>query len=253
MRDQAIADQAVIKGVEAGLAVGITGLTKRFSALAALEDVALQLAPGTLFGLVGANGAGKTTLIKCLLDLCAYDSGHIEIFGETSTLTAARRRLAFLPERFNPPYYLTGADFLRFMMRMYGRRYEAAHARAMLDALDLAHDALVKPVRAFSKGMTQKLGLAACLMSGRELLVLDEPTSGLDPKARALLKSQLKRQHEAGSTLFLTSHSLADVEELCDEMAVLHHGRVRFAGTPGALKERYGATSLEQAYLACIA
>lgn len=253
MKDHAITDQAVVQHAEARLAVAITGLTKRFSTLLALKDVTLDLAPGALFGLVGANGAGKTTLIKCLLDLCEYDSGRIEIFGEASTLTTARRRLAFLPERFNPPYYLTGADFLRFMMRMYGCRYESARAGAMLDALDLAHDALVKPVRAFSKGMTQKLGLAACLMSGRELLVLDEPTSGLDPKARALLKSQLKRQHQAGSTLLLTSHSLSDVEEICDQMAVLHQGRVRFAGTPGALKERYATASLEQAYLACIA
>ena len=247
MTDQAITDKAVSQRVQARLAIGIAGLTKRFGALAALEDVALALAPGALFGLVGANGAGKTTLIKCLLDLCDYDAGRIEIFG------VASQRLAFLPERFSPPYYLTGADFLRFMMRMYGRRYEVAAARAMLDALDLAGEALVKPVRAFSKGMTQKLGLAACLLSERELLVLDEPTSGLDPKARALLKAQLRRQHEAGATLFLTSHSLPDVEELCDQMAVLHEGRVRFAGTPAALKQRYATDSLEQAYLACIA
>ncbi|MGH8631984.1 MAG: ABC transporter ATP-binding protein [Burkholderiales bacterium] len=253
MTEQAITYQAVTKRNEDRLAIGITGLNKRFAATAALQDVAVQLAPGALFGLVGANGAGKTTLIKCLLDLCAYDSGRIEIFGVPSALTAARRRLAFLPERFIPPYYLTGEDFLRFMLRMYGRHYESEDAHAMLDALDLAREALVKPVRAFSKGMTQKLGLAACLMSGRELLVLDEPTSGLDPQARALLKAQLKRLHEAGSTLFLTSHSLADVEELCDEMAVLHQGRVRFVGTPCGLKERHAAASLEQAYLACIA
>jgi len=253
MTEQAITVQAITKPPLDRLAVGITGLTKHFAATAALQDIALELAPGALFGLVGANGAGKTTLIKCLLDLCAYESGRIEIFGVASTLTVARKRLAFLPERFVPPYYLTGADFLRFMLRLYGRRYDTAEAFAMLDALDLAREALVKPVRAFSKGMTQKLGLAACLMSGRELLVLDEPTSGLDPKARALLKAQLKRLHETGRTLFLTSHSLSDVEELCDEMAVLHQGGLRFVGTPAELKQRHAATGLEQAYLACIA
>jgi ABC-2 type transport system ATP-binding protein len=203
--------------------------------------------------LVGANGAGKTTLIKCLLDFCDFDSGRIEIFGVPSTDTSARSRLAFLPERFVPPYYLTGEDFLRFMLRMYGRRYQATDAHAMLDALDLTRETLRKPVRAFSKGMTQKLGLAACLLSGRQLLVLDEPTGGLDPKARALLKAQLKSLHADGTTLFLTSHSLADVEELCDEMAVLHQGRLRYVGTPHGLKQQHAAASLEQAYLECIA
>jgi len=158
-----------------------------------------------------------------------------------------------LPERFVPPYYLTGEDFLRFMTGMYGRRLQTSTAAEMFEALDLPREALRKPVRAFSKGMTQKLGLAASLLSGRELLVLDEPTSGLDPGARALLKAQLKRLHEDGTTLFLTSHSLADIEELCDRMAVLHQGRLRYAGTPGGLKERHAAPDLEQAYLACVA
>lgn len=100
--------------------------------------------------------------------------------------------------------------------------------------------------------MTQKLGLAACLLSGRELLVLDEPTSGLDPKARALLKRQLQNAQAAGRSIFFTSHALADVDELCDEMAVLHNGELRFSGTPVALRQRFAADSLEQAYLACI-
>ena len=109
------------------------------------------------------------------------------------------------------------------------------------------------PVRTFSKGMTHKLGLAACLLSGRELLVLDEPTSGLDHKARALLKNRLQAAHAAGRTVFFTSQSLAYFDELCDRMAVLHQGELRFAGTPGELRTRFGAASLEQAYLACIA
>jgi ABC-2 type transport system ATP-binding protein len=101
--------------------------------------------------------------------------------------------------------------------------------------------------------MTQKLGLAACLLSGKSLHVLDEPTSGLDPKARALLKRELRILGRAGHTVFFTSHALADVEEICDRMAVLHTGRLRFSGTPGELKARYAKCSLEDAFLDCIA
>jgi ABC-2 type transport system ATP-binding protein len=100
--------------------------------------------------------------------------------------------------------------------------------------------------------MTQKLGLAACLLSGKDLYVLDEPAGGLDPKARALLKSQLKALHGAGRTVFLTSHALGDVAELCDRMAVLHAGRLRFAGSPAELMSRYRSPDLERAFLACI-
>jgi ABC-2 type transport system ATP-binding protein len=123
----------------------------------------------------------------------------------------------------------------------------------MLAALDLEPAALKRTVRQYSKGMTQKLGLAACLLSRKRLYILDEPMSGLDPKARALLKEQLRQLQRSGSTLFLTSHALADVDELCDAMAILHDGRIRFAGTPAECRGRYDAATLEQAFLACIA
>ena len=233
--------------------ISVTQLTRRFGAKTALSSVTMSVPRGGVHGLVGANGAGKTTLIKCLLDFCDADTGEIRIFAVPSEASAARRTLAYLPERFIPPYYLTGEDFLRFMMRMYERAYDAPAARAMTAALDLPEAVLGRPVRAFSKGMTQKLGLAACMLSRRALLVLDEPTSGLDPKARALLKSQIRALRDDGTTILLTSHALSDVEELCDVMAVLHEGAVRFSGTPAQLTHRQHADSLEQAYLACIA
>jgi len=198
------------------------------------------------------NGAGKTTLIKCLLDFAEPDAGTIEIYGVSHRLTRARRRLAFLPERFNPPYYLTGRDFLRYMLQLQDVPYRADTVERTLQGLDLDVSALGKPVRAFSKGMTQKLGLAACLLSDKDLYVLDEPTSGLDPKARALLKSRLREAREQGRTIFLTSHALADVDELCDSMAVIHRGSLRFAGTPAELRARQRSDSLEHAFLACI-
>jgi len=233
-------------------AISFRGLTKSYADAAVLRELVLDIPAGRTFGLVGMNGAGKTTMLKCLLDFCEFDAGDIRIFDVPNRDTRARARLAFLPERFIPPYYLTGEDFLRYMMKLYEHRYAPKDVARLLDELDLAESALAKPVRAFSKGMTQKLGLAACLLSGRELLVLDEPTSGLDPKARALLKSRLQEARAAGRTVFLTSHALADVDELCDQMAVLHQGELRFSGTPAQLRSGYGADTLEQAYLACI-
>jgi ABC-2 type transport system ATP-binding protein len=233
-------------------ALRFAGVTKRYAGMPALEEFTLDIHHGETFGLVGENGAGKTTLIKTLLDFCECDAGSIEIFGRAHRITAARARLAFLPERFNPPYFLTGRDFLRYMCELHRVPYQEADAQDILLRLDLAQAALDKTVRAYSKGMTQKLGLAACLLARKDCYILDEPTSGLDPKARALLKEELRKLRAEGRTVFFTSHALADVSEICDRMAVLHNGRLRFAGTPAELAARYGAPNLEQAFLSCI-
>jgi ABC-2 type transport system ATP-binding protein len=233
-------------------AVQIRALVKRYGKVAALGGVDLELAAGEAFALVGANGAGKTTLIRCLLDLAACDAGSIEIFGSAATNPAARRRLAYLPERFAPPYYLRGAEFLRAMLELAGERYDAAVAARLLEELALERDALTRPVRDLSKGMTQKLGLAACFLVPRELYLLDEPMSGLDPAARVAVKGVLGRLHREGKTLFFTSHVLADVEELCSSIAVLDRGSVRWRGAPAALCEKYSEPRLEAAFMRCI-
>ena len=233
-------------------ALAFNGVSKAFGGTRALDALSLRVEAGELFGLVGGNGAGKTTLMKCMLDFTTPDSGAIEIFGVAHNVTAARSALAFLPERFNPPHYLTGRDFLRYMAALHRTQYDEALARDIFARLDLDPSALTRPARTYSKGMTQKLGLAACLASGKTLQVLDEPTSGLDPKARALLKRELRNLGASGRTVFFTSHALADVEEICDRMAVLHNGRLRYAGTPAALKAQFGVPHLEAAFLACI-
>lgn len=227
-------------------------VSKSFARTRVLRDIEFAVQPGQAFGLAGVNGAGKTTLIKCMLDFCAVDSGRIELFGLAHTLPQSRARLAFLPERFLPPYYLKGRDFLHFMLAMQGRTYVADEVAAMLVALDLEPDALARPVRAYSKGMTQKLGLAACFLSGRDLFVLDEPMSGLDPKARACVKTLLAGVLQRGATLFFTSHALSDVEEVCDQMVILHQGVPYFAGAPRSLCDHYGEDSMERAFLRCI-
>jgi len=235
------------------IALRFAQVEKRYAGAPVVSGFSLEVRRGEFFGLVGVNGAGKTTLIKCLLDFCDADGGAIEIFDVPHTATAARARLAYLPERFTPPFYLTGRDFLRYMLGLYRARFDETEAVRVFGALDLEPAALDRSARAYSKGMMQKLGLAACLLSGKDLYVLDEPTGGLDPKARALLKRVLHALRRSGRTVFFTSHTLADVADLCDRLAVMHAGRLRFAGTPGELTGRTGTPSLEQAFLACIA
>jgi len=227
-------------------------LVKRHGRATVLDGVDFALAPGELFGLIGVNGAGKTSLLHCVLDLSAPDAGTITVFGLPHTAPAARAPLAYLPERFLPPYFLNGREFLRYMMTLHGRAYDETAVAAMLGALELDPQALRRTVRDYSKGMTQKLGLAACLLAAKPLLVLDEPMSGLDPKASALLKRQLRAARDGGAAILMTSHALADVEQLCDRIGILHNGRLLFCGTPADCRARFGGADLEQAFLACI-
>jgi ABC-2 type transport system ATP-binding protein len=234
------------------IALRFAGVGKDYGRTHALRDVSFDVVQGEFFALVGVNGAGKTTLLKCLLDFCAPDRGSIDIFGTPHQSAGARARLAFLPERFTPPYYLTGEDFIRYVLAMQAVPYDRSDALGMLREFDLDAAALQLPARAYSKGMTQKLGLAACLLAGKDLYVLDEPAGGLDPKARALLQAQLGRLRQQARTLFFTSHALADVAETCDRVAVMHAGALLFVGTPAALCARTASSNFEQAFLHCI-
>jgi ABC-2 type transport system ATP-binding protein len=238
--------------MESAPALRADRLVKRFGARLALGGVSLEVPAGAGVGLVGANGAGKTTFIKCALDLCAVDSGSVEVFGVSSRHALARARLAYVPERFMPPHYLLGREFLQMIAALAEARYEPSRAAALAQELELDPDALDRPVRQLSKGMTQKLGLAGCFLLERDLYVLDEPMSGLDPAGRVAVKSVLARLHRSGKALFFTSHVLSDVEELCSALIVLEAGSVRFRGTPDALRSRYRESSLERAFLACI-
>jgi ABC-2 type transport system ATP-binding protein len=232
--------------------IRFTKVDKRFGQSQVLRGVEFEIARGEFFGLAGVNGAGKTTLIKCLLDFCALDGGEISLFGTPHRQPAARSRLAFLPERFNPPYYLTGREFLHYALSLHRQPWNEDRLTDMVGRLGLDDAALARPVRSYSKGMTQKLGLAACFLSERDLYILDEPLSGLDPSARIRVKNLLAQLKTEGRTLFFTSHALHDIEDICDHMAILHQGSPRFHGPPKMLAETYGETSIERAFLRCI-
>ena len=236
-----------------GIAIQIDGLCKKYPGQDVLREINLAIGAGECTGLIGVNGAGKTTLMKCMLDFCALDSGSIRIFGTDHRRAEARCRIAFLPERFSPPYYLTGRDFLKFTAALNRIEYDESRAAQMVVTLDLDPSALKKPVRQYSQGMGQKLGLASCFLNRRDLLLLDEPMSGLDPRARAALKQYLATLKQEGRTLFYSTHLLEDVQALCDRVIILHGGKVRYAGTVSNCCSVFQASTLEDAYLVCIA
>ena len=233
-------------------AVSIANLSKHYGSQQILSNINLEIAEGEFFGLVGINGAGKTTLIKCLLDFTEVDAGTISIFGRQHSENQSRKNLSFLPEKFVPPYYLSGKDFLVYMHELHGSHYDQNEVDELLRTLDLDPVYINKSVGQLSKGMSQKIGLAACLLSGKDMLLLDEPMSGLDPRARAYLKHYLLARKEEGKTLFFSTHMLNDVEALCDKVAILHGGEIRFVGSPAQCCSDYNTDDFEQAYLNCV-
>jgi len=225
---------------------------KRYSTKVVLDNVDLNVRQGEFFGLVGMNGSGKSTLIKTILDLTGIDSGNITIHNISHRKVSSRENVAYLPDRFYPPAHLRGSDFIQYMLRLHGSNSNQQKIEEVLDGLDLDKSVIQESVNKLSKGMTQKLGLASCLLSGKTLLILDEPMSGLDPRARVLFKKQLAQLKQQGVTVFFSSHVLADVEEMADTMAVLHNSKIYYSGTPENFKRQFNGKNVEQAYMNCI-
>lgn len=213
-----------------------------------LAGVDFRVAPGEAIALVGVNGAGKSTLIKVLLDLQAADAGRIEIHGHPHTDRRARADLAYLPERFQPPYFLRGIQYLDYTERLFRHPRSREEALAQAAQLGLMPAELERSAQTYSKGMAQMLGLAACLLSGRRLLVLDEPMSGLDPTARVRLQRALRDARGAGRTIFFTTHLMQDAQALADRVLVLHEGRIVADEPPAELAARRGG-DLESAFV----
>lgn len=229
----------------------LTALTKHYGKSTVLGGISLAVAPRQIFGLIGLNGVGKTTLIKIVLGLLQEDGGEALLFGESKRQASARRHLFYLPEKFMPSGMLKGHEYLALSCAFHGQKYQPQAGEAWAQKLDLKPEALRQRISRYSKGMGQKLGLISAFLSAAPLLILDEPMSGLDPKARAFLKRALKEYRDAGHSIFFSSHILADMEEICDTVAVLHEGSLLYTGTPAALKQRQHAEgkSLEDTFL----
>lgn len=216
------------------------------------ENLSLQVAPGEIFGLLGVNGAGKTSLVKAVLSLLEPDAGSVQIFGVSSKMPASRRQAAYLPENFRPPSAMKGAQFLRLVLGLHNLSFDLRRADGLARAIDLDPTALDRRIATLSKGMAQKLGLLATFLTCCPLLILDEPMSALDPRARIMLKMHMQAYRAEGKAIFLSSHILTDLEELCDRIALLHAGRIVFAGTPGELCTQQNESTLERAFLSRI-
>lgn len=218
----------------------------------ALKGVSLSLRAGEIFGLIGLNGAGKTTLIKAVLDLIRVQSGVIRIFDMDSHLPAARQNLSYLPEKFHPPRYLKGSEYLSLVSSYYKKPLDIAQAKEMAALLHLREDAIGSRISSYSKGMGQKVGLIGAFLAETPLYILDEPMSGLDPKARIALKQLLMQEKKKGHTIFFSSHILSDIDEICDRIGVIHHGELCYIGTPADFKKQYGNDTLERVFLRAI-
>ncbi len=218
----------------------------------AVSGCSLSIERGVTFGLMGLNGAGKTTLIKALLGLRDMRTGRIILEGRDSRLPSARRILAYLPERFDPPWFLKGREFIRFSMELYGVPFDERAMEETATRLKLDPAVLANRMSTYSKGMRQKAGLMATVLTGCPLLILDEPMSGLDPAARAAVKDVILQMQHEGRTIFFSSHILGDMDEICGHIAVIHQGRKIFDGTPERLKAQEKSPSLEQAFLKAI-
>jgi ABC-2 type transport system ATP-binding protein len=222
--DSAVWVRDVVKEFRPGL-----GLRKK----RVLDGIGFSVRRGELFGFVGPNGAGKTTTLKILLGLIYASAGEARILGHRVRETAFRRDVGFLPE--NPYFYdyLTGREILHFYARLsgVGGDLRARRVGELLERVGLAHAADAR-LRTYSKGMLQRIGIAQALVHDPQVVFLDEPMSGLDPLGRKEIRDLIVQLHADGKTIFMNTHILSDVEMLCDRVAILVGGKLRYEGAP---------------------
>lgn len=204
--------------------------------LAALRDLSIEVRPGEVFGLLGPNGSGKTTTIKLLLGLLRPSTGDAFVFGRDPGDREVKQRIGYLPEETYLYKFLTADETLAFFGRLFGLDAATIGQRSdeLIRLVGLEH-ARRRRLGEYSKGMARRLGLAQALINDPDLVILDEPTSGLDPIGSAEVKDLIVRLKQAGKTVLLCSHLLADVEDVCDRIAILHQGVLRELGPVDAL------------------
>jgi ABC-2 type transport system ATP-binding protein len=224
----------------------------------ALAGIDIAVAPGELFGLLGPNGAGKTTAVKILLGLTKPTAGEARLLGRPASDPESRRLVGYLPEGHRFPGYLTARQTIEIFGRMSGlaRRDAASRVPRLLERVRLAPWADVR-VKKFSKGMTQRLGLASALVHDPEVLLLDEPTDGVDPVGRREIRDLLKEEASRGRAILVNSHLLSEIEQTCDRVAVLRGGKVAAQGTIAELttsgfRYRMAVTPLDDSLVAAL-
>src|SRR6266852_1000703 len=242
------------------IAIATQGLTRRFGALTAVDNVNLKVSAGQFFGFLGPNGAGKSTTIKMLTGLLAPTSGSMELLGIdfSKNPIEVKRQIGVVPEGMGLFDRLTGMEYLRFVGRMYGLDRETTEKRAeeLLQFMQLA-DREKTMIADYSHGMQKKLALAAAVIHGPRILFLDEPFEGVDALAAGALKALLGRMTARGVTIFLTSHVLEIVERLCSHVAIIHKGRLVAQGSleelrAGTAGEEGSKSTLEQIFLSIL-
>ncbi len=209
------------------LAIDAHGLKKQFGGKTAVSDFTLQVNRGEVFGFLGPNGAGKTTSVKMLLSLLKPTAGAASLLGQPLGDRITRHKIGFLPEHFRFHEWLRAAEFLDLHGRLFGiSKHERRQKVPQLLSLVGLGDQADAPLRTFSKGMLQRIGLAQALLNDPELVFLDEPTSGLDPLGRRLVRDIINRLRERGTAVFLNSHLLSEVEQTCDRVAFIRKGTI---------------------------
>ncbi len=218
----------------------------------AVKDLNLRVNAGEVFGFLGPNGAGKTTTMNVLLGFLNATAGEAFLFGVNVREPIARQRIGYLPELTYYYKFLTAEELLRFYARIFRIPKDQTEKRIdqLLKLVELDH-ARKRPIKTYSKGMQQRVGLAQALINNPDLLILDEPTSGLDPLGRMKVREIIQRLKQEGKTVFFSSHELGEVETVCDRVAIIHRGELKVEGRVADLLEHYQA-NLEMIFLKII-
>ncbi len=216
----------------------------------AVQGLNLAVHQGEVFGFLGPNGAGKTTTMNVLLGFVNATAGDAWLFGVNVRDPIARQRIGYLPEQTYYYKFLTAEETLRFYAKIFQIPKGEVDKRidAVLKLVELEH-ARKRPIKTYSKGMQQRVGLAQALINNPDLLILDEPTSGLDPLGRMKVREIIQRLKNEGKTVFFSSHELGEVETVCDRVAILHQGELKAEGRVGELVRHYQKNNLEQVFL----
>jgi len=216
--------------------IAIDSVTKRFGMTTAADNVSLRVEKGDCFALLGPNGAGKTTLVRMLLGFSYPDSGRITLNGKAAVDPEARTRVGYLAENHKIPPRISGLEYLRQSAAGAGiaRSVAAPEIDRALTICGMARNAKKKSA-GYSKGMRQRVGLAAAIMNRPEVLILDEPVSGLDPIGMRDVRLILEQMRQDGVTIMLNSHLLSEVEKICQTVAIMHEGRIIVRGAIGEI------------------